>query len=62
MMKYIDSLTLGSTLPTTINNLWSDLYDETFAATNYAMREDVGNDVRERVGIFEDKIRQINLN
>lgn len=61
-MKYIDSLTLGSTLPTTINNLWSDLYDETFAATNYAMREDVGNDVRERVGIFENSVRQINLN
>ena len=60
-MKYIDSLSLGSTLPTTISNLWSDLYDETFAATNYAMREDVGNDVREQVGIFEDGIRQKNL-
>ena len=60
-MKYIDSLSLGSTLPTIIYKLWSDLYDETFAATNYAMREDVGNDVREKTDIFEKSVRLINL-
>lgn len=62
-MKHIDSLTLGSTPPTAIVILWSDLYyNKAFVAINYAMREDVGNDVRERVGIFEDRVRQINLN
>ena len=60
-MKYIDSLSLGSTLPTIINKLWSDLYDETVAVTNYAMREDVGNNVREQVGIFAESVRLTNI-
>lgn len=59
-MKHIDSGSFCITLPTATLILLNELRNEIFDKTNYVVRDNT--DIRRRVKIFENSVRQINLN